>query len=484
MKKLIFSILLFFGTFTLMSQNADIIQFSRLNPLSNFYNPAAYQPVNGYVCFPFLSNLNFSFQNSGFKYDNLFKLGSDGTPSALTVNNFVNSLSDKNNILAFNMNEEIIGFGFRVKNLFFTYSQRFRYEFNYHYSQDLFGFLALGNLNYLGSHNPANIDMRFSTSAYSESSIGVHIKLNDHIYIGIRPKYISGYMNIDVNELTFKLYTDPNDYSLKLNYNGELRFSTPVPIFDVVDNRIVLADFSSLNSLSEIFNAAKSSLTGNSGAGIDLGFLYRINNNFGVSVSAMDIGFIKWRTSTISIKTKPLAEGEFVDSEGNVVFEGLTTEVIDKLMNGASFSEAFGLPSSMDTFLQDLFVIEELPHYFTSLTTKLGVEGYYQINESNRFSALLKGFIVNKTLVPSLTIAYNGNFGGIVDVTAAYSMTKSSYANLGIGLGLRLGSVHLYGGSNNVLAAINPLNASLMNVQFGLLFDWGYKKAKEKKIEY
>ncbi len=484
MKKVTLSLILLLSSLFMMAQNTEIIRFSRLNPLSNFYNPAAYQPVNGYVSFPFLSNFNFSFQNSGFKYDNLFKLGSDGTPSAITANNFVESLSDKNNILAFNVNEELIGFGFRVKNLFFTYSQRFRYEFNYHYSQDLFGFLALGNLNYLGSHNPANISMKFSTSAYSETSVGVHFKLNDHFYIGVRPKYLNGYMNVNVSDLTFKLYTDPSDYSLKLNYNGELRFATPIPIFGVEDNRIVLKDLSSLTSASEIFNAAKGTLTGNSGAGIDMGVLYRIDNNFGVSVSVNDLGFIKWKTSTISIKTKPLAEGEFVDSEGNIVFNGLTSDVIDQLMNGASFSEAFGLPTSMDTFLQDLFVMEELPHYYTSLSTKIGVEGYYQINESHRFTALFKGFVVNTTLVPSLTLAYNGNFWGIVDVTTAYTMTKSSYGNLGIGLGLRLGPVHLYGGTDNILAVVSPLNASLMNVQFGLLFDWGYKKAKEKKIEY
>lgn len=483
MKKFFVNIALLFCVISLSAQNTDIIRFSRLNPMANYYNPAYYTPYNGYVSFPFLSNVNLSFQNSGFKYKNLFELGSDGTPQSISVNKFVNSLSEKNNILALNVNEELYGFGFRIKNLFFSFSQRIKYEANYHYSQDLFGFLALGNLNYVGPHNPASIDMRFNTSMYSETSVGVHFKINDKIYIGVRPKLINGFMNINVSDLSFRLYTDPDDYSLKLNYNGELRFATPVPIFTVENNQIKLADFSSLNNVGDYFDLAKQSLTGNTGTGIDLGVLYRINNQFGVSVSATDIGFIKWKTSTISIKTKPLPEGEFVDSEGNVVFNGLNEEVIDALMNGASFSEAFGLPSSMDTFFQNLFTIEELPHYYTSLTTKIGAEGYFQLNESNRFSALFRGYIVNSSFIPAFTLAYNGNFWDILDVVASYSMTKNSFANLGVGLGVRLGPVHLYGGTDNLLAAFNPLNSSLMNVQFGLIFDWGIKKAKEKKLK-
>ena len=484
MKKIIFAITFALSSILVMAQYSEIIRFSRLNPLSTYYNPATYTPYNGYVSFPFLSNINFSLHNSGFKYKNIFNLGSDGTPQSITMDNFVDKLNEKNNILAFNFSEELLGFGFRVKNLFFSFSQRFKYEANYFYSQDLFGFLTYGNLNYLGPHDPANISMKFNTSMYSESSIGVHYKLNDHIYIGIRPKYLAGYMNINVSDLSFKLYTDPDDYSLKLNYNGELRFATPVPVFKVENNRIVMEDFSTMNGFSDYMNLAKSAITGNSGTGIDLGVLYRINNEFGVSFSVNDLGFIKWKTSTISIKTKPLEEGEFVDSEGNVVFSGLTTDILNKLMNGATISEAFGVPASFDTLFQDLFTIEELPYYYTSLTTKLNAEGYYQINESNRFSALFKGYIVNKTFVPAFTIAYNGNFWNMIDVVASYSMTKKSYANLGVGLGLRLGPVHLYGGTDNLLAVFNPLNSTIINAQFGLIFDWGYKKAKEKKIKY
>jgi len=481
MKKFFVNIALLFCVVTLTAQNTDIIRFSRLNPMANYHNPAYYTPYNGYVSFPFFSNVNFSFQNSGFKYKNLFNLGNDGTPQTISVNKFVNSLSKKNNVLAFNFNEELFGFGFRIKDLFISYSQRIKYEANYHYSQDLFGFLALGNLNYVGPHNPANIDMRFNTSMYNEISVGVHYKINDQIYIGVRPKIINGFFNINVSDLSFKLYTDPDDYSLKLNYNGELRFATPIPIFTVVDNQIKLVDFGNMSN--DYLNIAKQTFTGNRGLGVDLGVLYRFNDQFGVSLSATDIGYIKWKTSTISIKTKPLAEGEFVDSEGNLVFGGLTKSMIDALSNGSSFSEAFGFPSSMDTFFQNLFTIEELTHYYTSLTTKIGVEGYYQVNESNRLSVLFKGYFVNNTMVPVVSIAHNGTFWNVVDVVTSFTMTKNSYANLGFGLGLRLGPVHFYGGTDNLLAVFNPLNSGVMNMQFGLIFDWGIKKAKEQKLD-
>lgn len=483
MKKIFFTIAFLCSSLIIMAQYSEVVRFSRLNPISNQFNPAYHIPYNGYVSFPFLSNINFAFQNTGLKYNNLFRTGNDGTPQTITADNFVNKLSKNNNLLSFHFSEELFGFGFRIKNLFISYSQRIKFEANYNYSSDLFGLLVFGNLHYVGPHNPATLSMKFNSSLYSESSIGAHYKINDKLYIGIRPKFISGYMNINVSDLSFKLYTDPDDYSIKLNYNGVLRFATPVPLFEVEGNSIKFADLPELNGMSSILNLAKGTITGNSGAGIDLGVLYRFNNKFGVSLSTTDIGFIKWKTSTIAIKTKPLPEGEFIDSEGNVVFNGLTKEVIDKLMNGASFSEAFGIPESMDTFLLNLYTIEEIPYYYTSLTTKIGAEGYYQINESNRFSCLFKGYIVNKSFIPSFTVAYNGNFWRTIDVVVSYSMTKNSFANLGFGLGLRLGPIHFYGGTDNLLAILKPLNSSIINAQFGLIFDWGYKKAKEKKIE-
>jgi hypothetical protein len=129
-------------------------------------------------------------------------------------------------------------------------------------------------------------------------------------------------------------------------------------------------------------------------------------------------------------------------------------------------------------------VLEEINPYTTMLTTKMMLDGYFDLTPSNRLIVQFKGYCLGKHFLPQFTVAYNGTFWNVIDVVVSYTMMKKSFANIGVGFGFRMGPVHLYAGTDNILAPINLLNAPKMNATVGLLVDFPVKaKVKEAELK-
>lgn len=465
---------------TLSAQSPDPIRFSSLNPLVSQYNPSHYTPYGGYVSFPLLSNLGLSFYNPSFRYKKLFDKDDSEKITTRAANRFLSFMSNTNNLLTLNFNEELIGFGFRVNKWFFSFSHQFKFEEQFYYSRDLWGLIIKGNKGYMGSDNPAYIDLKLNITSYRETAIGIHYKINDHFSVGMRPKLIRGVYNVNVPDFIFQLYTNPDDNSLLLRYRSMMNISTPISLVEEdSEGNLVFRKF----DISEFFTQLLKKGKTNFGFGIDLGGSYQINDHFKVSVYANDIGFIKWRSETIRIKTRPFAEDDYAAVEGEYEFSELNQDMISEFLAGDSLRKIFDF-TFVDSCMKNLITIERVPYYYTTLTSQIGIEGVYRLNPSNRFIALFKGYIINKRLFPIFTVAYNGTYWNIIDVIVSYSMMQKSFTNLGIGIGFKFGPFHIYGGTNNIFSIFRPLNSSLVNYQLGISFAWSHKKYKETNIKY
>ena len=479
----LFILATYLGSSLLSAQNFDLIRFGSLNPLASQYNPSLYTPYGGYVSFPLLSNLSLSVSNTSIRYDKLFDLDESGEPTILTADRFLSYMSEKNNLLASTFSEEILGLGFRVDRLFFSFSQKLKLDGQLNYSKDLFGLIIKGNKGYMGADNPADIDLKMDGTLYHETAFGVHYKINDQFSVGVRPKLISGIFDINVPDFRLQLYTDPEDDSMLLRYRSRMNISSPFPLVkEDTNGTLVFRDFDRSEYVSHLFKNGRL----NPGFGIDLGGSYQINDQVQLSVFVNDLGFIKWRSEAIRIKTKPFAEDNYTPAEDDYEFNELDQETLQQFFSGDSLGSAHYI-SFADSCLKKLVTIERIPHYYSSLTSQIGIEGIFQVAPSHRFIALFKGYIFNQRFLPTFTAAYNGTFWDMLDVIVSYSIMEKSYANLGIGVGLRLGNFHIYGATNSLFSAFHPipLNSKLINYQFGMSFTWGFEKNKEKNnIEY
>lgn len=475
MKKYLLLIIISTLALTMAAQDGITVHFMRLNPYSDYYNPSMHLQYNGYVGFPGISHINAALTNTSARYKTIFVTNNDGEIN-INLNNFADQLSAKKNMLNTSASINVIDFGFRTKPIRFSFSYRIRMDEYCSYNKDLIALPAHGNMAYLGQDHPARPDLRLNLNVYQEFAIGMQVDINSRLYLGFRPKLLFGIANMNTKKANATLYTDPDDYTLRMNYDLEYYTSSIIP-FELQFNEDgdIDMNFDTKDITKNIGKSFK-----NMGAAIDLGMTYRINNMFGVAASVLDLGFIRWNSNCKKMKGS-VNETNPNYRDGYLVFDGI-------------FQEAERQDSQESEMIfdkiQDYFPTErtDIKAYTKALAARFLVEGYCNLGKHHRLSALFQGRVVNKQFIPSFTVAWNGNFLNYFDLCVSYSMAKRSYTNLGIGVGFNLKIVHLYVATDNVFAFISTksiqraiLNAHNANVQMGIVFDWG--KIQERKIE-
>jgi hypothetical protein len=479
MKKIAFVILTnLFCSFCAFSQTVEVNDFMRLNPYSNLNNPAYFMPYSCYVGIPGVSNINISYYYTSNPYKNFLEIFNDPFRTKIALDKFLRSLDGKN---WFNseLNTELLGFGFRVKDYFFSFSYRLKMDEHFKYSSDLFGFL-LQDFNSPTTpytiFSPAEFTMETNFNLYHEMSFGFQGKISDNLYIGARPKILFGLVNVKTKKFEASLYRNPQNNSIHGYYDADIYVASIIPFFEKGANGKLAFTLDGLENSKRIVNNAYSQ---NLGFSIDLGAVYRINQQIRVSASVTDLGFIKWKSSPLINEGGAAVNMKF-KSKSHIEFTGYTA---DQLSNYIKQGDKIDFDSIFGIINTD-FIFDEVISYKTFLTTKIMADVYFDLDPYNRFIFQCKGYILGKSFLPKFTFAYNGTFLNVFDVVVSYSMMKKSFANFGLGLGLRAGPMHLYFGTDNLFAFFRGMKTTKGSASFGLVVDLPFlEKIKEPQLK-
>jgi len=460
MKKIFFIWLTgFLLCFNLFSQSAGVSDFMRLNPYSTLNNPAYFIPYRGYFAIPGISNINLSLYNTGFHYDKIFDTKGKGE---ISVQKFINSLPN-NNWLNLETNLEILGIGFRAKKLFFSLGYRLNVDGEIRYNKQLFEFLLPENIMQNNSKDHINFMLEPNLNIYQEVSLGIQARVLKNFYIGIRPKVLFGLVNIDTRKLNGNVYYQESDTNITIRgyLDSDVKMSAFFQYYNKDENGKLSFTYEDITT--NIRKTIGNCFSKNMGVALDFGIVFRINQQFRVSASFTDLGYIKWKGFPLNIKA----------------------EKADFEIAGFNFDKDFFYFKDILTDYDSALQFNPIKSYKSLLTPKVMADFYFDITPSNRLILQFKGYIIGKSLLPKFSFAYNGTFFNIFDVVASYSIMKQSYLNLGVGFGIRLGPLHLYAGTDNIFSAINFLNADKINATFGLLFDFPVsgKKIKEERLK-
>ena len=438
-----------------IAQMVTPVDFMRNNPRASFANPAFFTKDYGYFDLA-LGGINLGVQNIGLKYDNFFQFNQVGQPTVLDLNQGVASLRDENSLNTFFV-MDIFHCGRRTKHGYFTYTHRLREFHAMSYNKDLVQLVANGNAAFLGESNPADINIGLSARVLQEFDFGYQMCLTEQLNIGMRLKFLMGFMDAKTNALNFKLYTDPETYAMRLLAAADINATVPYQI-SIVDGKLEIAD--------RRFNPA--SLFKNYGFGVDLGGEYIINDQWGVAAAINDLGVIKWNNYALNMVGGVQDGGSYYDN-GAFVFTGLTSDQVSSITSDPNF--ATNLVDSLTNYLN--YGMVNLTKYSTGLNANVMVRGYFDLDPSNRFSAQFMGYNMGLGMKPAVTLAYTGSFGDKYDVVTTYTMMPGSFDNIGLGLSANFGGLLLYIASNNILGFFNPANSSQIHAQFGISFTSG-----------
>lgn len=398
-------------------------------------NPALVPKNNIHITF--IPSISAGVSNSGFHYNQLaaqIQTDEDGQRVLDLSELYGNLRLSGRDYININTSVDVLGVGFKVgKN-----------RFSLNITEHIQGRLGYGNalLKVAAQGNAPGETLDFKKHwlkalHYREVGVGFNRKLleEDKLVVGGRLKTLFGLSNVNTQQVDLTLETGGEQDLYALTINSDIMVQT-----------------SGLDLLGEgetdyILN------TQNFGLGVDLGATYEYNEQLSFSASLINVGFIRWKSDVTNYQSK--GTFTFEGSENNDFFTG----------EGLSFDVEQLVDSIADTFE----VLEDSSTYTTGLPTQLYLTGHYRLAPKTIGSATLYADFIG-SFRRGLTLGIRQQVGRWLQATATYSVLARSYTNLGLGLAITTGSkgLQLFAVSDNLMGALNPGSAKMVNVRTGL----------------
>lgn len=406
--------------FAIFSQDAQAQESNILNslrgvPQGNQINPAREFKAKWYMGIPVLSSTKFRYKNNDMLYNDVFELNQY---DSLTIRNqhFLDQIDDNAGV-EFAQSLEIFNAGYRMDKQQFTFNVTAKNYQRIDLSEGLFRLALEGNAAYLGENmNIMDDYTKVDICSYLEIGLGYSTAIDDQWRVGGRVKYLIGTFNARTEQTQASIYTDPDDYSLRLNSNFLMNLSSPIGS----DEEFADGDF----ELGSIFK--------NSGFGVDLGVTYQWNDKLDLGFSVKDLGFITWNANPRQFRS--------IKENGEFSFDGFD---VNDVITDSKFNE-----DTFDDFVDDLkeeLDIKDMPgkKYTTSLHTEFLLEGQYTFNEYHAVGAYANGLIWDDEFRTSLSTNYIFNYK-FLGVSAGNTIGNGHFFNPGAGIYLKGGAFQFY----------------------------------------
>ena len=267
-------------------------------------NPAL-KPIRGFISIPIFGALHMDAATNLPNYNEISGI-LDGDIESIT-----NTLMDKLEpvtSLDLNLNTAPISFGFYAGKNFFTVNVNTRSEINAQVPKTVFEFIQdVNNENITGNHKYSIINQNLGLNLFSEVGVGYARTIADRLTIGGKFKMLLGMAKFDLNVNRLEVdgyFPDPDDF----DYNDP-------NIYDNINDKVyakIVTD-TELKLSGKGFNLKENEDgyisdveldefgIGGFGAAIDLGVHFKVTDNFDISASVIDLGFIKWNEENTTV---------------------------------------------------------------------------------------------------------------------------------------------------------------------------------------
>jgi len=442
---LLFACLLLFGAGKLLAQPMTLY-FLKGIPQTQDLNPARPGLEKGfYISLPLLSKLDFSLNTNNWSYNDLIHKGT-GIMADSLVWDFKKYLSalDKNNFVMEAAALTLMEFGWKKKSTYFGFSWSEREFAEPFFTKSLANILYYGNVPYLGSTYQSGY---FGVGAqhYREFAFTYSRDLDEKLTFGLTGKLLFGMGAISTSGMNIIAGMPIDGNQINLGATGKTYVSAPVNLHVYNSQGIHLLSQNYFDASSYFSNF------GNPGFSADLGFTNKINKRLTLSVSLIDLGFIRWKTD-LSAFTE----------NGHFVYRGINLNSVSKT------TDVHGLLTALKDSLTAAFLPDSTASSFTTmLPVKLYAAVEYKIGDDFSLGGVGRIRMYNNLLHAALTASANARLSDAISLSASYSMVESTYDNLGLAASVRFGNFQFYAVTDNVVSFFQPSNARNLNLRVG-----------------
>ncbi len=451
-------------SFSIFSQNKEVLYDFTDLPQSLLLNPGAKTNFKFHAGVPFLSQFHV---NAGLRGASIFDVfADDGRDINEKIEITLNNLTS-NDYLTTTQQLELFNFGWESKR-----NNKIYFSGGVYQELDLIGYFPkdFAVLAYQGNQDFLNQPFRFSTISGSAELLmvyhfGYSKKVNKKLTFGARAKLYSSMIHVRSarNRGTFTTIETPqgsNIYQHVIN-NADVTLRTS-GLQSLID---IEAETSSAQT-KEIVNKliGRALLGGNLGVGVDVGFTHQIDDQLSVTGSVNDLGLIYYTKDVETYRAK-----------GNYVFEGFETPIqfsgresqdfldeleaaipLDTLSNSYIVARPLKVNGSLkyafnpdDDGSCDCFVEGERPGYLDAV----GVQLFSQFRPKRPQYAA--------------SLFYYKRWFKYLRTKVTYTIDDYSYYNFGFLLSSHIDKINFYISANNLLEYTNLAKARGVSLQFG-----------------
>jgi hypothetical protein len=395
-------------------------------PQSHLLNPATQPRCGFYLGLPLVSPLQLNVENSAFSVNDVLWYDGDSTITFMHPDADQDKFLDnfgKSNYISTDVSTNIVSFGFRSGDMYFTYEITQRVSIRASYPGDMIRLALKGN------EEGDEFDLSgFGVNAFSylELSMGVSRKLSDILHVGYKSKILFGQANMSTKRTDITLTTD-EDWIVRSKFDINATLPGVIIPTDADGNfKYDDIDFEEDLQTSDYIKMA----TGNFGLALDLGVHFKPIEKLTLSASILDLGFIKWKNYTFNITQ----DAEFI-------FDGIEVEFNDSTDFGENLLDS----------LENTFVLNETENsYSTFLPAKIYLGVKYDIIDEISVSALSRTEFYKGRLRQQFNLSANFYPIKMVAASINYSIMNKTFNNFGLGLALKAGPFNWYMISDNL----------------------------------
>lgn len=253
-------------------------------------NPAFGNEGHGFVAMPGLGNLNVTTNGTIGVNHILYNVNGKTTTllnPGVSAAEVLDGLKDKSR-LGVNLRETVIAFGFSGMGGYNTVSINARADVGVALPKDIFRLAKEGIEN--STYDLSNLNVR--GAGWAEIALGHSHKINDKLRIGATLKLLAGVGSVqtNINTATLQLRED----TWVANVDAELQASLKNLRYKTKYNDDTRRDYVNGAEVEDF-----SPISGY-GVAVDLGAVYRLNNDWEFSASLLDLGFISWDNNHVA----------------------------------------------------------------------------------------------------------------------------------------------------------------------------------------
>lgn len=364
---------------TINGQNSQTLYYLNRVPQSTFMNPAIQPSCNFFLGLPVVSSLQMGVGNNALSLTDIIKQHPTNDSLILFLHpeanydkgDFIAKLSN-NNFFFEDFQTDLLSFGFRIKKMYFTFNISEKLNLSFNYPKDLMVLALYGNekfFNQTSDFSTLGANLMF----WREYGLGVSRQFGNNLTIGIRPKVLFGHIAAVTDNSTMGLSFTRD--SIYINANAKVNMSVPMPAKTTPEGEFDGFDESALDNIDPVDYALQHN---NLGFGVDLGVYYTPFKKLALSLSIIDLGYIKWDTDITNLQLK-----------GDFTFSGID---LGEQVTNDSIDDPFKV--ILDSLENSFTTTTKSTSFTTSLGTKVYFGASWLVSKKFDLSFLYRGYFL------------------------------------------------------------------------------------------